>query len=62
MIQSKYDISIDQTDQIMKISFKNIGDYKKKEIKFQHSTFIVDTSFDYNLHGYTSNRRRAEKN
>ena len=44
IIQSKYGISIDQTDHIMKIYIKEYwGTKKKYEVKFQQSPFPVDT-------------------
>ena len=48
MIQSRYGISIDQIDHIMKKLFKNI-EKKKNEVKFQQSPFPVDTYFEKTL-------------
>ena len=50
MIQSKYGISIDQTDHIMKDIIQEYWGTKiKDEVKFQKSTFPTDTSFEQTL-------------
>ena len=50
IIQSKYGISIDQTDHIMKNIIQEYwGTNKKYEVTFQLSPFTVDTSFKNTL-------------
>ena len=50
IIQSKYNIIIDQTDHIMKKTIQEYWGTKiKYEVKFQQSLFPTDTSFDQTL-------------
>ena len=50
MIQSKYGISIEQTDHIMKNIIQEYWVTKTKyEVKFQKSPFPVDTYFEHTL-------------
>ena len=48
IIQSKYGIIIDETDHIMKNNIKEYWLTKTKdEVKFQQSTFPIDTYFEH---------------
>ena len=50
MIKSEYGISIDQIDHIMKNIIQEYWGAKKKyEVKFQQSTFTVDTYLEHAL-------------
>ena len=50
MIQSKYGISIDQTDHIMKNIIQEYwGTKTKDKVKFQQSPFPVYTYFEHTL-------------
>ena len=54
MIQSKYGISIDQIDHIMKNIIQEYWGTKKDEVKLHKSPFQVDTSFENTLFMATS--------